>query len=214
MTRINLLPAEERAKAAREQGLALVGLGLLVLVIALGAVYLVESRRVSSKQDEVTQVKAQIDQANRQVAELKPYETLAQQTATMKGTAVAIYDSRVGWSNILEEVSLVIPDNVSLFKMVGTVPPTMQAGVGGSAEGSASTTPGLQFQGNAWNYQDIAEFMTRLGLLPQLKDIRLEFATKVSSGEGAPETIEFTIDANLRPFQTPVPLAGATGGGG
>jgi Tfp pilus assembly protein PilN len=214
MTRINLLPAEERAKAAREQGLALVGLGLLVLVIALGAIYLLESRRVTSKQNQVAEVKAQIDQANRQVTTLKPYQDLAEQRATMQGTAKAIYDTRVAWSSILEEVSLVIPDNVSLLELTGAVPPGMQAGVGSTGEAAAGTSD-IEFVGDAWNYFDIAEFLTRLGLLPQLKDVRLDTGTLVQTDEGTPPTIRFSIRANLRPFtDTTPPTATATGGGG
>ena len=78
MTRINLLPPDERAKAAREQGLALVVLGLVALVIVLGGVYLVSYRQASDKQTEVEEIQAEVDQANQQLAALKPYEGVQQ----------------------------------------------------------------------------------------------------------------------------------------
>ena len=114
MTRINLLPPEERSRAAREQGLLLTIVGLIVLVVALGAVYFMSVRQVSAKQDQVNTVAAQVDVANVQLAALKPYAALQVQRQAMTLTATQILNSRIILSNVLEEVSLLIPSGVSL----------------------------------------------------------------------------------------------------
>ena len=101
MTRINLLPPEERSRAAREQGLLLTIVGLIVLVVALGAVYFMSVRQVSAKQDQVNTVAAQIDVANVRLAALKPYATLQVQRQAMTVTAVQILNARVILSNVL-----------------------------------------------------------------------------------------------------------------
>ena len=46
----------------------------------------------------------------------------------MTQTARGIYDSRVPWSTLLQEISLVIPDNVRLQSLTGTVPASMLPG--------------------------------------------------------------------------------------
>jgi hypothetical protein len=51
----------------------------------------------------------------------------------MMTTAQQIYDARVDWSGILEELSLVIPDQVVLTDLTAQVPATMQPSVGGGA---------------------------------------------------------------------------------
>jgi Tfp pilus assembly protein PilN len=209
MTRINLLPPDERAKAAREQGLALVVLGLVALVLVLGGVYLVSYRQAASKQDTVDEKQAQIDQANQQLAELKPYEALQQGRDEIKTTGVAIYESRVLWSSILEEISLVIPDTVCLTQLTAAVPDAMLAGSDLSGQGETGTTgePAIIFVGNAGSNTEIAQFMTRLGLLPQIMNIKL--ASSVRDTEA--DFYAFEIHADLRPFLVAPPAAPVVG---
>jgi len=214
MTRINLLPTEERAKAAREQGIALAILALVVLVVILGGVYLLSYRQVGPKQTQIDNVNAQINQANMQLAALRPYEVMQTQTNAMDATALQLYDSRVLMSSILEEVSLLIPDDVSLTGMSIVVPPVMIAGSGiGTAGGSVSTstsTVDVKFNGTCKDVSQVAEFMTRLGLMPQLQHITLLNAGTTSGSQ----YFTFEIDAGLRPFETPPPQAVGSGGGG
>jgi Tfp pilus assembly protein PilN len=205
MTRINLLPPDERAKAAREQGLALVVLGLVALVLVLGGVYLISYRQASDKQDKVDAKQAEIDQANLQLAELQPYEDLQQGRDEIQDMSYQIYESRVLWSSILEEISLVIPDTVCLTQMTCTVPDAMLAGssLSGTAQAGTSSEPGVIFAGNAADNTQIAQFMTRLGLLPQLYNIRLVQSTRDQDGD----FYVFEVDADLRPFLVAPPMS-------
>lgn len=216
MKRINLLPSGERDKASRERGLAYALLGLVVLVAALGAVYLMLNRQVATKQDQVNDLQAQINQVNTQVAALKWAQVLQTQRTSMMATAQQIFAARVDWSNILEELSLVIPDQVVLTDLTAQVPSTMQPTVGGSsATGTSQTTAAdITLAGRADSHVSVASFMTRLGLMPQLTNVQLASSTKSDSGG----YVEFQITANLRPYaqQPPVaqPAATMTSAGG
>jgi Tfp pilus assembly protein PilN len=224
MTRINLLPPEERSRAAREQGLLLAIVGLVVLVVALGAVYFMSYRQVSDKKVQLDTVSGQVDVANVQLAALKPYAALQVQREAMDVTAAQILNSRVIMSNVLEEVGLLIPSGVSLTSMTLTVPSYM---VAGSSNGAAttSTTAGtdLSLQGDATGstlydaHVQVAALMTQLGLMPQILNIRLTSAVSASTTLAKPDVV-FTIAASLRPFATTPPLAPAapsiTMGGG
>src|SRR5664280_551125 len=125
MTRINLLPPEERSRAAREQGLLLAIVGLIILVVALGAVYFMSYRQVQTKQTQINDVSAQVDVANVQLAALRPYQTMQVQRQAMATTAAQILNARVVVSNVLEEVSLLMPSGVSLQAMNLSVPSYM-----------------------------------------------------------------------------------------
>jgi hypothetical protein len=86
---------------------------------------------------------------------------------------------------------------------------------GASAGGGANIT----FSGRAFAHQDVADFMTRLGLMPQLINIQLVSAQKSaasgsSSGTAAQELVTFQITAQLRPFEIAPPLAAAAPAGG
>lgn len=222
MTRINLLPPEERTRAAREQGLLLAIVGLIALVVVLGGLYFMQFRQVSAKQTQINDVAAQIDAANVQVAALRPYQTMQVQRQAMQLAATQIYNSRIIVSNILDEIALLIPQGVSIQTMSLTVPPYMVAGAN-DANASATTTfaGDLAMTGDAnlstaYTSQDeVATFLTQLGMMPQLMNIKL--VSSAQSSSPATDCV-FSITASLRPFAAAPPLAPAapaiTMGGG
>lgn len=228
--RINLLPPEERAKVRRERGLVWALLSLILVVAVLGGFYVFENQRVSGERNRLAGLQGQLSQLQLQVTALKPFEIQQTQRVAMTDVARQIYDSRVVWSSIAEEISLLIPEEVRLTELTGTVPPPMLAG---SAFGGAGATgeagADLLLAGEAYSHRDVAEFMTRLGLMPQIKDITLISADKgavggagTADGTGATTSLSivtFQIVARLRPFQRAAPFAlpaapeGAASGG-
>lgn len=197
--------------------------GLVVLVVALGAVYFMSYRQVSDKKVQLDAISGQVDVANVQLAALKPYAALQVQREAMDVTATQILNSRVIMSNVLEEVGLLIPSGVSLTQMNVTVPAYMVAGSSDSSAAGATTAlaTDLTLQGDATGstlydaHVQVATLMTQLGLMPQVMNIRLTSAT---SSTAVPNDVQFSIAANLRPFATTPPLAPAapsiTMGGG
>jgi Tfp pilus assembly protein PilN len=207
MQRINLLPPEERRKASRERGLMYALLFLIFIVAILGVLYVFENQRVSARNNEVAAQQTKLDTINAEVAKLKPFETLQSQRASMTQAASTIVDSRVVWSSIFEEVSLLIPDTVRLTGLTAAVPANMLAG--GAAGAAVGTGADITFSGQAASHTDVADFMTRLGLMPQLMNVQLVSAAKAaataSSTTGTATTavslVGFQITAQLRPFQ-------------
>jgi Tfp pilus assembly protein PilN len=213
MKRINLLPQEERAKASRERGLIWAILILVVVVLALGAVYFKYQTDVNDKQQELSKIQSDIAQEQAKIAELSPYAALQAQRTAMTETSRAIYQSSVPFSILLQELSLVIPENVRLQSLQATVPQAMLPG--GAAEDAAAAAPAvadITFTGQTEEHRDVAEFMTRLGLIPQLMDIILTNSTDQTAGavttEGAAPAasyVQFTVTARLRPYTTQPP---------
>ena len=221
LQRINLLPPEERRKASRERGLMYALLFLIFVVAVLGVLYVFENQRLTTRHQDVASLQSDLDVVNAQIAQLKPFETLQSQRATMTQWASQIVDSRIVWSSIFEEISLLIPDTVSLNSLAAAAPATMLAGgqLSGAAGSGAAGGADMTFSGTALSQRDVADFMTRLGLMPQLMNIRLVSAQKAaaaagaSSGSGseaaASSVVSFQITAQLRPFQPTPPLAPA-----
>jgi len=213
MTRINLLPPEERTKAAREQGLLLAVMALVILVAALGALYFMQSRNVASKQGEVDDLSSQVAMANARLAALTPYETMQSQRQQMSQTAAQLEASCVNWSNVLEEIGLLIPEKVSLRGMTATVPAYMTAGSSNMQTTTSTTSVAvdLNIQGDATGanqyeaHDNVADFMTRLGLMPQVMNIKLASSQLQDPTKGV--DVQFTITASLRPFAVTPPLA-------
>jgi Tfp pilus assembly protein PilN len=204
MTRINLLPPEQREKASREQGIMLVVLGLVAVVLVLGAVYFLTLQKVNDKQDEVDAVQAQIDTANSELDALRPYETVEKERVAMAATVKELYDSRVLWSAILEEISLVTPETIDFTQMTCDVPLNMVAG--SALGGNGTVTPaGIVFTGEAGSFKDVGEFIARLGLLPQVMDPRLVNMVAVPPEAGRDGFVQFQVNVVLRPFAVPAP---------
>jgi len=229
MKRINLLPPEHRVKASRERDLMYVIVLLVAVVAVLGFVYMQQHNRVGQKQNELTQLQSDTQAVTAQAAALRPYATIETTRSAMTQTTKAITDSRVYWSTIFEEVSLVIPQNVRLESLNCAVPQTMLPGGGTAAatgtagSGTASATADVTFVGDTYSPDDMAVFMTRLGLIPQLTNVQLTTSARVpdatsSSSSSNAETgtatastsattyhWQFTVTAQLRSYLTAPP---------
>ena len=203
--RINLLPQEERRKASRERGYVVALLLLVVVIAVMGVLYVYEKQNLTSRQDELGSLQGRLALVNEQVQQLKPYEAMETQRVKMTQTAAGIYASRVEWSILFEELEKLIPDQVALTNLTATVPAAMLAGgtLAGAAVPATGTTD-ITFAGNAYTHKDVAEFMTRLGLMPQLMNVNLVSADKLG---GAGALVVFQITAQLRPFLSGPPLA-------
>jgi Tfp pilus assembly protein PilN len=222
MKRIDLLPPEARAKASRERGLLYAILILVAVVVVLGLVYMQQNSSVSTKQAEVDRIAAETLQVQADAARLAPYANIDSTRKAMTQTAQSIYEAGVSWSTILQEISLVIPDNVRLQSLNCTVPPVMIPGAPAAAVGVVpAVTTDITFIGTTYTHKDVAEFMTRLGLMPQLTNIQLGSSTRVpgtaatADSAAVAATVNFTVTASLRPYLTAPPTtallaAGAT----
>jgi Tfp pilus assembly protein PilN len=218
MKRINLLPPEARVKASRERGLVYAVLFLVVVVVVLGLVYVWQSGIVTTKQNDLAQIQSEQAVVAAQAAALAPYAQIQATRTAMTATGKGIYEARVPWSTILEEVSLVIPENVRLQSMTCAVPATMQPGAAAAA-GAAAASADVTFSGTTYTHQDVAEFMTRLGLIPQLTNILLgsstgSVAAPTGTSGSTQSTVTFTVTASLRPYQTPPPTTVLQAGAG
>jgi Tfp pilus assembly protein PilN len=208
MKRINLLPQEERVKASRERGLIWAILILVAVVVVLGLVYVKERNDVNAKQNELTSIQDETATVQAKIAALSPYAALQAQRTAMTETAKGIYESSVPFSILLQELSLVIPENVRLQTLQATVPANMLPGAAPAAAAPAGTTADVTFSGQTEEHRDVAEFMTRLGLIPQLRSIVLTSSTEANAGTATGTTTsstQFGITAQLRPYTTNPP---------
>ncbi len=205
MKRINLLPPEQRVRASRERGLLWAILILVAVVVVLGLVYVWQNNQVNAKQAQLDDLTAQTAAEQQKALALQPYAEIQATRTAMAAAAQGIYDSRVSWSTILQEISLVIPENVRLQTLSAVVPATMLPGTAVPAGTVAAATPDVTFSGTTYTHKDVAEFMTRLGLIPQLTNVQLSTSSGAAGTTTTQSTVAFTVTASLRPFMTAPP---------
>ena len=187
MKRINLLPQEERAQGVPR---AWAHLGDYSSWSpswwCSGLVYVKLNSDVSAKQDELAEIQAQTAEVQAKIAELSPYAALQAQRTAMTETSRAIYQSSVPFSILLQELSLRDPGERTPAVAAGDRTAGHAAGRGcrGRSRRAAPTAVDITFTGQTEEHRDVAEFMTRLGLIPQLMDIVLTNSDRPDLGDG------------------------------
>jgi Tfp pilus assembly protein PilN len=164
-------------------------IGLLVVVLAFVAVYVLTSNTISQRKSQLASLQQQVAQVQTSVARFNSYahiEQLAQQRAT---TVRQIASSRFDWHTALSDLSKVVPADTSLQSLVATAAPGGSAGAtggGGGIQGSAGA-PTFLLKGCTGTQDEVAQLISRLRLISGVTRVTLQDSTKQGGGQsGAP----------------------------
>jgi type IV pilus assembly protein PilN len=197
MRRINLLPPEERRRAAeRLRGgapaiLLIVG---AVALIAMVALYLFFLTRLNGVEDEIVELDQQIAQQNQRLAELAPYRDLQAQLEAKKPVADGIFRTRFPWDAFLQGLAFVIPETTALDTLTAEAAPiSIQAPVEQPLEPPGAIT----FTGVALpRYQNVADFIVQMNNLQYLANAELSSA-ELDRETFAQPAISFEVNSEL-----------------
>ena len=204
MRAVNLLPRQqvERTRTRLNPVALVAALGGAAVVLALVAGVLLANRSVNRERQSLDAAKAVLaaTPAHHVSTETQAFrsEVLNQRQQRSLALAAAI-GKRVAWDRILRRFALVLPDDVWLTGLVGTVP------LDGSGTGAtASTTPSalpaaptaLTIQGYTFSQASVARLLERLEVLPDLKNVQLQ-SSQLASVSGQ-NVIQFTIVSDIR----------------
>jgi Tfp pilus assembly protein PilN len=203
---VNLIPPEERrglgGGAGRSGGAVYVLLGALGVMVIAAAGYVLAGNQITERQGDIARVKAEKRIAVQEAAALRPYREFAQLRQTRVQTVQSLASSRFDWDRVLRQLGRVLPTNVWLTSLTGTVAPGVTFGSGGAAGGSTNQirsqlpVPAIELVGCTTSQAEVSRVMTRLRLMDEVTRVSLASSEKV---EGA--------QASQRP-------AGGTRGGG
>jgi Tfp pilus assembly protein PilN len=206
MRAVNLLPRQQ-AELKREtpSAVALVaGIGGATLLLALVGGFLLANRSVDRQRQALTDARA--------VLAATPAKKLSVHTQAFRRTLLtqreqrslalaAAIGKRVAWDRILRHVTLVMPDDVWLQSLTGSVPldPTSATttAVTTSAPSALPQAPtALTLQGYTYSQDGVARLLERLAVLPDLQNVQLQ--TSQSQLVGTHTVISFTIVSDIR----------------
>jgi Tfp pilus assembly protein PilN len=128
MRAVNLIPPDERRgdRAAMRTGVfsyVLIG-ALAVAVLAVAALALT-SKQISDRKAEVAQLQSQEQQVQAKAQSLTPFITFRAAQEARSSTVVSLAQSRFDWQRVLNEFARVIPSDVWLTKLAGTIDPAV-----------------------------------------------------------------------------------------
>jgi Tfp pilus assembly protein PilN len=229
MRAVNLLPKElQTRKSIREEDPAVVvgsALGVVVM-IALGLAFYVEHNAAGKQQARLTTARLELAQLSIKQQHQKPKPkkptvpitpvvpppSISGQEATWLSSVETNLSQRIAWDRVLREVSLVMPDDVTLTSLSMSAPatPTVIPGVV-STPPATGAAQGFSIAGDAFSYDSVARLLSRLSLVPDLSDVTL---TNTSAGSSAPSgsasSVQFNISANVKGAPAPVAPAVTT----
>jgi Tfp pilus assembly protein PilN len=211
VTRINLLPPEITQKRSDERRWTYVIAGILALFVLVAGLWFVMLIQVVSKQSEVAGVQQQADTLSGQVARFSIFQQKQDDMNSRQAVVSAALTNRVDWSEILYEMSLIMPADVYLVRFAGS-----NAEVAGA--------PLLTLEGNVANivdigtnsgYDSVAKLLVRLTDLPDINNVWLTSADKqapVAAPGAAPGAttvvdsfIKFAVNAKVAPPKSSTP---------
>jgi Tfp pilus assembly protein PilN len=218
MRAVNLLPKEFAArKSLREEDPAVVvGSALAVVVlIALGAAFLVAHSKANTQQKRLTAARLELGKFSQKdnatpvkkpavpITPIVPPPSIVGQEAVWLASVTSTLSQRIAWDKVLREVSLVMPDDVTLSSLTMTAPAT----VGAIPTGPAGAGQGFVISGSAFSYPSVARLLSRLALVPDLSNVTLTSTT--SSGKAG---VDFAITAAIKGAVAPAapPVAPVT----
>jgi Tfp pilus assembly protein PilN len=205
MRAVNLLPRQHvEQKRERPNTVVLVaGIGGATVVLALVGGFLLANRSVNRERQSLDTARAVLaaTPAHNVSAKTNAFRSAVLTQREQRSLALAAaLGKRVSWDRILRRFALVLPDDVWLTSVTGTVPLTSSSATGATASLTPSALPPvpteLTIVGYTYSQVSVARLLERLQVVPDLKNVQLK-----SSGTGAinnQPVVTFTIAANIR----------------
>ena len=190
MRPVNLIPPEERrgsSAPSRTGILSYLVIGVLAVVLVAVSALVLLGNTVDDKQTEVDGLEAQAMETEARAEGLASYVSFEQTRENRAMTIDSLAKSRFDWERVIRELSLVIPKQVWLSNLTGTVSPAVQ--VDDAAAISLRTSvpgPAIELVGCARSQPAIAK------LIAALHDIdgvtRVTAANGIKEGQAADST--------------------------
>ena len=208
--RINLVPPSERSRTTTDLGLLGLIAAAIVVIFAIAFGYYLLNNTLSDREQELAGLQQETASLETQLLALRQYEDLQSQRADMEAVAQGIYESRTPVSDILDAVSLVVPENAWFQSLALT---TSDPAVSESAAGAGQTTvvaPNdnkISVEGNTYSFEDIAQVLVRLQLVSCLSDVSLASAGEPRGTTDPAQKVKgFSIEATVDAPPTALPL--------
>jgi Tfp pilus assembly protein PilN len=204
MRAVNLLPRQhvEKRRETPNTVVLVAAIGGAAVVLALVAGVLLANRSVDRQRQQLSAAQAElaVTPAHHVSAKTNAFRSTVLNQRQERSLALAsALGKRVAWDRILRRFALVLPNDVWLTSLTGTVPldPT-------STAVAPTTTPtalppaatALTIEGYTYSQAGVARLLERLSVLPDLKNVQLQ--NSQSAIVGGQTVFNFTIVSDIR----------------
>jgi Tfp pilus assembly protein PilN len=164
-------------------------------------VYVLQAARLSRVDKDLTARQATNGRLETQIAALAQFAKLRDDVNAANAQLGSLLSGQVLWSGVLQDVSMIIPDNMTLSAMNGSLSET-SGGAQVSANGLIGT---ITFSGVATDRKTVALWLTRLEEEKGWVNAWVSSVTSTTDSSGN-KVVQFTGSVDLTPdASTPVP---------
>ncbi len=190
--RINLVPLSERTRTTTDVGLLLMLVAAIVVVFALAFGYYLLDNQREAKQQQLADLRQQVAQIEDQVAALQQYERIKVQRDQMEGLVTDLYSTRTQISDLLNDISLVVPDTI-WFQDLSLTATDPRLPSGDTAKAASAGDGKISIQATTYTFEEVAGLLVRLQLVPSLRDVVLMNAAGQANEAAGQEIKTFSM---------------------
>jgi Tfp pilus assembly protein PilN len=188
MRAVNLIPGDSVRSGGRSGGGAYVLLAVLAALVVGVAYHVLTSNAIADRHAQLTRLQVQTRAAQAQAEATRPYREFASLAQARVQTIRQLGAARFDWHRALSDLSKVMPDNVWLSSLLGTVAPGVS--VEGGASGATSTlrsalpNPAIELTGCTTDHDSVVRLISRLRLVDGVQRVALADSSKETTAGG------------------------------
>lgn len=163
-------------------------LGVLALLLVGVVAYVLTHNDLVNRRAELVSARTQAQAAQAQARAVRPYREFAALAQARVDTVRQLGAARFDWHRAFSDLAQVIPGDVWLTSLLGTV--TTGVSVGGAGSGDtgavrgALPNPAIELSGCTTGHDEVARLISRLRLMTGVVRVALADSSKDASGGG------------------------------
>ncbi len=188
MRAVNLIPSD----SGRGGGAGGIGpyalLGVLGVLLAGVLAYVLTNNTLVERRAEAASLQTQAQAAQAQAEAIRPYREFATLADARVATVRELGRARFDWHRAFDEIARVMPEDVWLTSLLGTV--TTGVTVEGAGSGTTGTlrgalpNPAIELTGCTTGHEQVARLISRLRLMSGVVRVSLADSTRGVAGSG------------------------------
>jgi len=187
MRAVNLIPADSLRGGGGGGTGPLALLGGLAALLALVTFYVMTGNTVAERRAELDTLQTQVSTAQAQADATRPYRDFVALADARVETVRQLGSARFDWHDAFADLSKVIPDDVWLSTLTGTVTSGVTVAGGGSSAASglrgAIPNPAIELSGCTVDHESVVRLISRLRLMNDVERVSLADSSKDGGGD-------------------------------